>query len=78
MEHAVAVALALVPHVDFAATTTVSAANATEFSAERWAREIFTIPALPAWVKGLFAVLGLAARVLRLPPGDPAMPAVSG
>src|SRR4051794_21072823 len=76
MGTAVPVAFTLVPHPHFAATTSVSAANATEVGAERWAQEIFSIPALPAWVKALFALREAAAIALRLPPGDPTMLAV--
>ncbi|WP_329239693.1 DUF2867 domain-containing protein [Actinoallomurus sp. NBC_01490] len=76
MEPTGLVAFTLIPRPDFAATTTVSAANAADHTAERWAREIFSVPALPAWVKALFAGREVAAKLLRLPPGDPAMLAV--
>ncbi len=66
----------LIPRPDWAATTTVAAARADQHSADQWARAIFDVSALPWWAKGLFALREAAARVLRLPPGDPAMLAV--
>jgi hypothetical protein len=66
----------LMPSPDWAATTTVAAANATEHTPEQWARAIFDARSLPSWVKGLFALRAVAAAALHLRQADPAMLAV--
>lgn len=70
------VAFDLMPRPDWAATTTVSTRRGVEHSAEQWARTIFDVRSLPAWVKLLFAARVVAAKAMRLPPGDPSMLAV--
>ncbi|MEP7019650.1 MAG: DUF2867 domain-containing protein [Pseudonocardiales bacterium] len=70
------VAFELMPRPDWAGTTTVSIAPRDEHSAEQWARAIFDVGSVPAWVKLLFAARVLAAKAMRLPPGDPAMLAI--
>jgi hypothetical protein len=66
----------LMPRPDWASTTTVAAANATGHTPEEWAGAIFDAGSLPSCVRGLMALRAVAAMVLRLPPGDPAMLAV--
>ncbi len=65
-----------IPRPDWASTTTVAVSDATQCTAEQWAKAIFDLSALPSWVRGLFALRALAAAALRLPQGDPAMLAV--
>lgn len=66
----------LVPRPDWAATTTIPIGDRTVYDAEAWARAIFDVLSLP-WVKALFGARAVVTRLLRIPPGDPKMLAVS-
>jgi hypothetical protein len=71
----------LMPRPDWAATTTVTVTEgaardgATRDSAG-WARAIFAVGSTPSWIRALFGVREVAARLLRIPPGQAAMLAV--
>lgn len=69
-------AYVVLPRPDWAATTTVAAAHATDRTGAEWARAVFDVRSMPVAVRALFAVRGVAARLLGLPPGTPAMLAV--
>jgi hypothetical protein len=66
----------LMPRPDWAATTTVTVPDGTARDAEGWARAIFAVGSAPSWIKVLFGVREVVARVLRIPPGEPGMLAV--
>jgi hypothetical protein len=76
----------LMPRPDWAATTTVSVPEgagrdpAAQDGAPRdgagWARAIFAVGSTPPWIRALFGAREVAARLLRIPPGQPAMLAV--
>jgi len=70
------VAYQLMPQPDWAATTTVAVPDGAARDAQGWARAIFAAGSMPAWIKALFGVRELAARLLRIPPGRPGMLAV--
>jgi len=70
------VAFETVPHPDWASTTTVAIPPDLTRDPRVWARTIFDVGTVPSWVKALFVAREVAARVLRLPPGDPQMLAV--
>jgi hypothetical protein len=76
MEKLMSIAFDLMPRPDWAATTTVSTPPGVECSAQQWARAIFDVRSLPAWVRVLFGARVVAAKVMRLPPGDPSMLAI--
>jgi len=67
------VAFDLMPRPDWAATTTVSIAADSPRTPEQWAKAIFDVTSLPAWIKVLLAARALVATAMRLAPGDPAM-----
>jgi hypothetical protein len=67
----------LMPRPDWATTTTVTVHDDTIRDAEGWARAVFAVGSTPAWIKALFGVREVAARLLRIPPGEPRMLAVS-
>jgi hypothetical protein len=63
------------PAPDWAMTTTISGVPSGP-DARAWAEAIFERRSMPSLVVALFGLRELAARVLRIPPGDPAMLAV--
>ncbi len=67
---------ARLPGFDWASTTTITVPDAARFTGERWAKEIFDIRSVPLWTKALFGVREVAAKVLRIPPGEHEMLAV--
>ncbi len=71
------VAYRVMPSPDWATTTTVSVPDDAAHDAAGWAQAIFDVRSVPLWVKGLFGLREVAARVLRIPPGDSSMLAVS-
>jgi hypothetical protein len=66
----------LMPRPDWAATTTVTVPDGTTRDAEGWARAIFVVGSAPSWIRALFGVREVFARLLRIPPGRPGMLAV--
>ena len=66
----------IMPVPDWAATTTEPLRGAPERDPAAWGRAVFDVDRLSSWGRGLFAVRDAAARVLRIPPSDPAMLAV--
>lgn len=66
----------LMPRPDWAATTTVTVPGGTARDAEGWARAVFAVGSTPAWIRALFGAREVVARLLRIPPGQPAMLAV--
>ena len=68
----------LMPRPDWAATTTVTVppSGGLGRDAEGWARAIFAAGSMPSWIKALFGAREVVARLLRIPPGQPAMLAV--
>ncbi len=66
----------VVPHPDWASTTIVAIPSDAPDDPAAWAREIFDARSVPAWAKALFGVRMVAAKLLRLPPGNPSMLAV--
>ena len=66
----------LMPRPDWAATTTVTVPNRSARDAEGWARAIFAVGSTPPWIKVLFGIREVVARLLRIPPGRPGMLAV--
>jgi hypothetical protein len=76
MEVGMSVAYQLMPQPDWAATTTVAVPDGSARDPGEWARAIFAVGSMPPWIKALFGVRELAARLLRIPPGQPGMLAV--
>jgi hypothetical protein len=72
----ISAAYELMPTPDWAMTTSIAVVDAQAHSAEEWARAIFDVRALPAWVKALGAARAVAAKALQLPPANPGMLAV--
>ena len=66
----------LMTRPDWAATTTVTVPDATSRDAEGWARAVFAVGSTPSWIRALFGVREVFARLLRIPPGRPGMLAV--
>lgn len=66
----------VLPRPDWAATTTVAAAGATDRNSRQWAEAIFDVDSLPPAVRALFALRQAVARALGLPAGRSAMLAV--
>src|SRR5277367_4084781 len=58
------VAYQLMPHPDWATTTTVAVPDAS-------AQAVFAVGSMPSWVKALFGAREVVARLLRIPPGRP-------
>lgn len=63
----------LMPRPDWAATTTIATRDQAGIGPSEWAEAIFDAQSLPLWGKALFVVREAVVRVLRIPPGDPAM-----
>jgi hypothetical protein len=71
------VAYQLMPRPDWATTTTVAVPDGSAHDAEGWARAIFAVGSVPSWVKAMFGAREVVARLLRIPPGQPAVFAVT-
>lgn len=69
-------AFEILPRPDWASTTTVAVPPGLTEDSLTWARAIFDVRNVPAWVKALFAVRQVAVRVIRVPQGEPWMLAV--
>ena len=67
----------LMPTPDWASTTTIAVPDGAAHDAAGWARAIFQVRSARTWVKALMAAREVAARILRIPPGDPGMLTVS-
>src|SRR5437763_11156216 len=72
----VSAAFDIVTRPDWASTTIVAIPRDSTDDAAAWAREIFDLRSLPAWVKALGGVRVVVAKLLRLTPASPAMLAV--
>jgi Protein of unknown function (DUF2867) len=70
------VAYQLLPAPDWASTTTVAVADGSARDARGWAEAVFAVGSVPLWVKTLFGMREVVARLLRIPPGHPRMFAV--
>lgn len=66
----------LIPHPDWAGTTTVAIAPGVEHNPDVWARAIFDPRSVPLWVKALFVGRMALAFVMHLAPADRSMLAV--
>jgi hypothetical protein len=73
MEVVMSVAYQLMPQPDWAATTTVTVADGSMRAPEEWAGAIFSVGSMPGWIKALFGVREVVARLLRIPPGQASM-----
>jgi hypothetical protein len=72
----VSVAYQVIPRPDWASTTTITIPGDTALDAAAWARAIFDVRSVPAWVKALFGLREAVVKVLGIPPGRPEMLAV--
>jgi hypothetical protein len=72
----VSAAFDIIPRPDWASTTIVAIPHDATDDPATWARAIFDVRSVPSWVKVLFGARAVAARLLRLPPGNQAMLAV--
>jgi Protein of unknown function (DUF2867) len=66
----------LMPRPDWAATTTVAVTDGSARDAQGWAGAVFAVGSMPLWVRALFGVREVVARLLRIPPGRPGLFAV--
>jgi Protein of unknown function (DUF2867) len=66
----------LMPRPDWAATTTVAVTDGSARDAQGWAGAVFAVGSMPLWVRALFGVREVVARLLRIPPGRPGVFAV--
>ena len=58
---------------EWASTTTISIPTDSSDDPGEWAQAVFDTRNSPAVVKALFALREVAAKILRIPPGDPSM-----
>nr|WP_296775055.1 DUF2867 domain-containing protein [Rhodococcus sp. (in: high G+C Gram-positive bacteria)] len=63
----------VLPTPDWAATTTISIPRDSSADPAEWARAVFDGSNAPVVVKALFVLREVAAKILRIPPGDPSM-----
>lgn len=66
----------LMPRPDWATTTTVAVTDGSARDAQGWAGAVFAVGSMPLWVRALFGVREVVARLLRIPPGRPGVFAV--
>ncbi|MDJ0396095.1 DUF2867 domain-containing protein [Rhodococcus sp. G-MC3] len=63
----------ILPTPDWAATTTIAISTDSSSDPGEWARAIFDVQNAPILVKALLVLREVAAKVLRIPPGEPSM-----
>jgi hypothetical protein len=69
MEVAVSFVYQLLPKPDWATTTTVAVPDDSAHDAAGWARAVFAVGSVPSWVKVMFGVREVVARLMGIPSG---------